>query len=170
MNRFLPTLLFFAFALCLSTSTFAQKRTSMASFAAGPTPAQKKSLHRATIGGQKKLALLLPAVQTVKAKANYRGPSLQKMATAYRTKCAYVNRLKGNVNTAQYKQLQADFARLNKDLDMYIRYHGGRSGSQFSDCYTVCHQSFPGIGGGAGANRFACKFGCFVEATGGRGN
>ncbi len=170
MKRFLPTLLFFAFALFFSTSTMAQSRTRVASFSAGPTPAQKKSLHIATQGGQKKIALLLPAVQAAKAKANYRGPSLQKMATAYRTKCAYVNRLRGNVNTAQYKQLQADFSRLNKDLDMYIRAHSRRDGSQFSDCYTDCHQSFPGIGGGAGANRFACKFGCFVEATGGRGN
>lgn len=170
MKHVLTFSIVFTLAFLLAGPTYAQ-RTAATSFAANPTPQQKRDLYRAAIDGHKQVALLLPAVQAAREAARYKGPSLKKMAIAYQNKCAYVKRVKGNVNGTQYKKLQADFVQLNKDLDLYIRYHTrGESGSQFSDCYTDCHQGFPGWGGGAGANRFACKFGCFVEATGGRNN
>ena len=161
------------FSLVFTCQINAQ-RAAVANFAAvNPTPKQKQDLHLAAKRGQKKIALLLPAVQAAREAARYNGPSLQQMTNAYRNKCAYINRMRGNVNGAQYKKLQSDFIKLNKDLDRYIQFHlrqpGGRNlGSRFSECFKDCHESFPGTGGGNGANRFACKLGCFVEASGGR--
>lgn len=69
------------------------------------------------------------------------------------------------LNTSGYKLILSNSIR---DLDTYICFQtGGNLDAQFSDYYPECHNSFPGWGGGAGVNRFARKFGCFVEGTGG---
>ena len=178
MKRSLITLCCFAVTLLFTTQIHAQQRTSRASqLNQNPSAKQKQALYRAADRGQKRVqALRIPVVAPTRSAntAGKRRPTLQQMKKAYLRKCAEIKQTRGNVTAAQYKKFQSDFARLEKDLDQHVRMHfadpGNQKGSQFSDCYNDCHTSFPGIGGGAGANRFACKFGCFVEATGGRNN
>ncbi|GAB5553924.1 MAG: hypothetical protein Sapg2KO_35150 [Saprospiraceae bacterium] len=171
-----------AFMIFLSSFATAQ-RTNTRSFSA-VTPQQKQDLYMAAKMGRQDVGLLLPAVQKVREAARYNGPSIQKIVNAYKNQCDILIRTKGRMSSAQYANMEAKFAKLEKDLDKYIAQNsprkpasrtfasnsgGGNQGSEFSECFKDCHNSFPGIGGGAGANRFACKFGCFVEATGGAG-
>lgn len=178
-----------AFLICLSTFATAQRTNSTQSLNPSrtysvATPQQKQDLYMAARMGRQDVGLLLPAVQKVREAARYNGPSLQKIVGAYNNQCNILIRSKGRMSNDQYASMEAKFAKLEKDLDRYIAQNsprqpasrkfasnsgGGNEGSEFSECFKDCHNSFPGIGGGAGANRFACKFGCFVEATGGAG-
>lgn len=169
----------FAFVFCLSTFANAQRNTPVRSFANTPTAQQKQDLYLAAKDGKGQVTPLLPAVQKVRESARYNGPSLQKIVNAYQNQCDLLLRNKGQMSNDQYANLETNFNRLEKDLDNYIAQYnrsragslsaGSQSGSDFSDCFKDCHNNFPGTGGGMGANRFACKLGCFVEAAGGAG-
>ena len=172
-----------ALLMCLSNFAIAQQRTSPTRTYSATTTQQKQRLYVAAKTNKQEIALLLPAVQVYVAPTTYQGPSLQKIVQAYNNQCNFLIRSKGAISNDQYANMETNFAKLEKDLDRLIA-HQGRSrsravgtqfasnstdqlGSRFSECFKDCHNSFPGTGGGAGANRFACKLGCFVEASGG---
>ncbi|MEM6378314.1 MAG: hypothetical protein AAF705_08880 [Bacteroidota bacterium] len=172
-----------AFLICLSTFASAQQRTSPTRAYSAVKTQQKQQLYIAAKTNKRQIALLLPAVQAYVPPMTYRGPSLQKIVQAYNNQCNLLLRSKGRISNDQYANLETNFARLEKDLDRLIAHQNrsrsrasatqfagngiGLQGSRFSECFKDCHNSYPGTGGGNGANRFACKLGCFVEAGGG---
>ena len=54
------------------------------------------------------------------------------------------------------------YAKLNEDLDAFANASGGAEGG-IASCMGACDDEYPGLGGGAGINRAACKIGCLVH-------
>ncbi|GHA17923.1 hypothetical protein GCM10008090_29560 [Arenicella chitinivorans] len=54
------------------------------------------------------------------------------------------------------------YARLNDDLNAFANGPGGAEGG-IASCMGACDDEYPGVGGGAGVNRAACKIGCLVH-------
>jgi len=54
------------------------------------------------------------------------------------------------------------YAKLNRDLDIFAAGPGGAEGG-IASCMGDCGDEFPGVGGGAGVNRAACKIACLVH-------
>lgn len=65
-------------------------------------------------------------------------------------------------NTANTEAYIVRYAKLNKELDAFANGPGGAEGG-IASCMGACDDEYPGLGGGAGMNRAACKFACLVH-------